>query len=141
MDTTNDNGGDASTLATVGRLQASLEATSRSGELFARTLTTAFADIALKGQDLGTISSNLAERLAGLAAKTAESPIQSGFGQMFSGLLGGGAYGIPDQEAATGAAASVILNVSTPDAESFTRSETQVAAMIARAAALGQRNM
>lgn len=36
---------------------------------------------------------------------------------------------------------SVTLNVTTPDAESFRRSETQVAAMLARAVALGQRNL
>lgn len=36
---------------------------------------------------------------------------------------------------------SIILNIATPDAESFRRSETQVAAMLARAVALGQRNL
>lgn len=35
----------------------------------------------------------------------------------------------------------IVINVTTPDAESFRRSETQVAAMVARAAALGQRNL
>jgi phage-related minor tail protein len=36
---------------------------------------------------------------------------------------------------------AVTFNVTTPDAESFRRSETQVAAMLARAVALGQRNL
>jgi len=40
-----------------------------------------------------------------------------------------------------GAGISVTFNVTTPDAESFRRSETQVAAMLARAVALGQRNL
>ena len=40
-----------------------------------------------------------------------------------------------------GAGVSVTINVSTPDAESFRRSETQLAAMLARAVALGQRNL
>jgi len=40
-----------------------------------------------------------------------------------------------------GGGVSVTINVSTPDAESFRRSETQVAAMLARAVALGQRNL
>lgn len=40
-----------------------------------------------------------------------------------------------------GGAMSVTFNVSTPDAESFRRSESQVAAMVARAVALGQRNL
>ena len=40
-----------------------------------------------------------------------------------------------------GGGVNVTFNVSTPDAESFRRSETQVAAMLARAIALGQRNL
>jgi len=36
---------------------------------------------------------------------------------------------------------SVTLNISTPDVESFQRSETQVAAMLARAVSTGQRNL
>lgn len=36
---------------------------------------------------------------------------------------------------------SVTINVSTPDADSFRRSETQIAAMLARAVAAGQRNL
>lgn len=40
-----------------------------------------------------------------------------------------------------GGAMNVTFNVSTPDAESFRRSESQVAAMVARAVALGQRNL
>jgi phage-related minor tail protein len=42
---------------------------------------------------------------------------------------------------AQGGAASITINISTPDAESFRKSETQVAAMIARASALGRRNL
>lgn len=40
-----------------------------------------------------------------------------------------------------GGGVNVTFNVSTPDAESFRRSETQLAAMLARAVALGQRNL
>ncbi|MGQ0671669.1 MAG: phage tail tape measure protein [Hyphomicrobium sp.] len=40
-----------------------------------------------------------------------------------------------------GSSINVTFNVSTPDAESFRRSETQVAAMLARAVTLGQRNL
>ena len=42
---------------------------------------------------------------------------------------------------ATGAARPIVFNVTTPDAESFRRSETQVAAMMTRAVQLGQRNL
>lgn len=40
-----------------------------------------------------------------------------------------------------GGGVNVTFNVQTPDAESFRRSESQVAAMVARAVALGQRNL
>ena len=43
--------------------------------------------------------------------------------------------------AQSGGGVSVTLNVATPDADSFRRSESQVAAMVARAVALGQRNL
>lgn len=42
---------------------------------------------------------------------------------------------------AQGGAQGITINISTPDAESFRKSETQVAAMIARASALGRRNL
>ena len=40
-----------------------------------------------------------------------------------------------------GGGVNVVFNVTTPDADSFQRSESQVAAMLARAVALGQRNL
>jgi phage-related minor tail protein len=40
-----------------------------------------------------------------------------------------------------GGGVAVTFNVTTPDADSFRRSESQVAAMVARAVALGQRNL
>jgi len=41
----------------------------------------------------------------------------------------------------SGNARPIIFNVTTPDADSFRRSETQVAAMLARAVQFGQRNL
>ncbi len=43
--------------------------------------------------------------------------------------------------ASGGGGGGITINISTPDVESFRRSESQVAAMIARAAAMGQRNL
>jgi phage-related minor tail protein len=40
-----------------------------------------------------------------------------------------------------GGGMNITFNVTSPDAESFRRSEAQIAAMVARAAALGQRNL
>lgn len=44
-------------------------------------------------------------------------------------------------EAGRGGGVQVTLNVTTPDAESFRRSEAQLGAMLARAVAMGQRNL
>lgn len=40
-----------------------------------------------------------------------------------------------------GGGSTIVFNVTTPDAESFRRSQTQVAAMLARTVQLGQRNL
>jgi phage-related minor tail protein len=55
--------------------------------------------------------------------------------------LARGADGRLGVAAQGGGSVSVTLNVTTPDAESFRRSESQLAAMVARAVALGQRNL
>lgn len=43
--------------------------------------------------------------------------------------------------AQSGGGVQITLNVTTPDAESFRRSETQLGAMLARAVSMGQRNL
>ena len=43
--------------------------------------------------------------------------------------------------AASGAASNVTINIATPDAESFRRSETYLTGLIARAVARGQRGL
>lgn len=43
--------------------------------------------------------------------------------------------------ASAGSGINVVFNVSTPDADTFRRSETQIAAMLTRAVAFGQRNL
>ncbi|MEI9900816.1 MAG: phage tail tape measure protein [Hyphomicrobium sp.] len=67
--------------------------------------------------------------LAGEAGSEAIMPLTRGP----DGRLGVAAQG--------GGGVNVTFNVSTPDADSFRRSEAQVTAMVARAAALGQRNL
>lgn len=55
--------------------------------------------------------------------------------------LARGADGSLGVRSAGGSGLNVTFNVTTPDAESFRRSETQIAAMLARAVAQGQRNL
>jgi phage-related minor tail protein len=52
-----------------------------------------------------------------------------------------GADGRLGVAAGGGAAPSITVNITTPDAESFRRSETQLAALLARAVAQGHRNV
>lgn len=67
--------------------------------------------------------------IAGEAGPEAIMPLARGR----DGRLGVAAQG--------GGGVSVVVNVSTPDAASFQRSQTQVAAAMARAIAMGQRNL
>lgn len=67
--------------------------------------------------------------LAGERGPEAIMPLTRGS----DGRLGVAAAGAGSQQ--------ITINISTPDAASFNRSQTQIAAMIARAAAAGQRNL
>lgn len=63
----------------------------------------------------------------------------------FGASAGGGAAGIGADwrggASAVRSGPSIVLNVTTPDAESFRRSETQIAALLARTVGQGQRNL
>ncbi|NOT71298.1 MAG: phage tail tape measure protein [Hyphomicrobium sp.] len=69
--------------------------------------------------------------LAGEAGAEAIMPLARGPDGRLGVVAQGGGGGGPH----------ITINISTPDVESFNRSQTQVAAMIARAATLGQRNL
>jgi len=139
-------------------LQQGLDDAARTGQQFARVLATSFTDVAVRGRGVGDVLSGLAAKLSQLAVQAAFKPLEMGLGQIFQGLLGGAdpfaggtagiiPFGSAGASAASGSgaallrAAPIIVNVTTPDAESFQRSETQIAAMVARAASLGQRNL
>lgn len=68
--------------------------------------------------------------LAGERGPEAIMPLQRGPDGRLGVAMQGNAGGV-----------NVTFNVSTPDADSFRRSETQLAAMLARAVSLGQRNL
>lgn len=69
--------------------------------------------------------------IAGEAGPEAIMPLSRGAdGRLGVAVRGGG-----------GGGPNITFNVATPDADSFRRSETQVGAMLARAVALGQRNL
>jgi hypothetical protein len=121
-----------------------------------RSMQAAFLAASSEGAKLEDVLRSVGQRLGEMA-------LQAG-GQAASGLLGGGLSaaltslaagsgggvsadggGAPVvlPQAAAGAAkpVSVVMNISTPDAESFRRSEAQVSASLARAVARGSRAM
>jgi hypothetical protein len=120
-----------------------------------RSMQAAFASASAEGVKLEDVLRSVGQRLGDMA-------LQAG-GQAASSLLGGGlasaltglASSAPSAAAAdagpsavspaaggaAGRSVSVVMNVSTPDAESFRRSEAQVSAALARAVARGNRAM
>jgi phage-related minor tail protein len=183
---------------TTATLKHHLDDADKAGQRFARTLTSAFEGVALKGKSLGDVFKGVALSLSQIVLRAAFAPLEKGVGSFVATALrgigiGGGAGGAtgfksggvvpfasggvisnpmtfplsggrtglageagpeaimplrrgPDGRlgvaaAGGGAGPNITINISTPDAESFRRSETQVAAMIARAAQLGQRNL
>jgi len=174
-------------------LQAQLTEAAKLGTRFGNTLSTAFADVALRGRGLSDVLRTLALRLSEIALKAAFKPLTDALGGALSGALTGGvafakggvvgrgmpvpfaqggviaspiAFPLGDRtgiagergpeailplargsdgslgvRADAGSAVSVTFNVTTPDADSFRRSETQIAALLARAVGQGQRNL
>ena len=144
-------------------LRAELRELNALAENFGRVMTTAFRRSVIDGRALEDVLKSLALSLSSRALNSALAPIGQG---LFSGLLGGlfrraqlqgGALGqlasptarspslsAVENGARVGASRSgvnVVFHVTTPDAESFRRAEGEVAAMLARAVARGQRGL
>ena len=140
-------------------LDDALSEASRMAERFGAALTGALREIALEGRSLEDSLRSVALRMADTALNAALDPLEKGasnlLGQLASGLVaslaGPAAASLAD--GASGAIghggvgpgalvpAPVTLNVSTPDAASFRRSEGQIAAMLARTARRGSRSL
>ena len=128
------------------------------GDVF-KSLALTVSQMALKSA-LQPLTTGLASAFQGLLTGTL--PFASGgvIASPISFPLAGGASGLAGEKgpeaimpltrgsdgrlgvaAAGGGGQHITINISTPDAQSFSRSQTQIAAMIARAAAAGQRNL
>lgn len=131
----------------------------RTAERFAASLGDALADVALEGRSFEDAMRSLALSMAEATLNSALEPLETGagdlLGRLASGLAGSLAGGVGGVVGGAGAGvdglgapgpgafppAPVTLNVSTPDAASFRRSEGQIAAMLARTAARGRRSL
>jgi hypothetical protein len=146
--------------ARVGSLATELRELEGLADSFGRAMTAAFRRSVIDGERLEDVLRSLALSLSSRALNQALLPIGQGIGSLLSGGLGGLLRNIPLGERASfeagipsGAAGrgesggvtrrglNVIFNVTTPDAQSFRRSEGEVAAMLARAVGRGQRGL
>jgi phage-related minor tail protein len=180
----------------VAALTTGLADASRAGAQLGRSLTVALTDLVVRGRDVSDVFGKLALSLSQTALKAAFQPLEAGIGNLFTGLLKGGALpfargaalaqgtpipfahggvvaspttfpladgrtGLMGEAGAeailplrrgadgrlgvaashAGSAAPITINITATDIESFRRSETQVAALLARAVARGQRNL
>jgi hypothetical protein len=120
-----------------------------------RSMQAAFAAAGAEGRKLEDVLRAVGTRLGDMAVQSAgragSSLLNGGLSQALTSIASGGLTGGEGSASASSAAAapaaqaarpvSVIMNVSTPDAESFRRGEAQVSAALARAVARGNRAM
>jgi hypothetical protein len=141
----------------LSRVSGELRNIDRAGRSMNIGLASAFTDLAIKGKSFEQVLSGLALRLSSIALNAAFKPLEQSIssgltnlfsGNAFSGLGDAGApaasgfsFGSLSSEPLATKAQAITVNISTPDVESFRRSETQVAAVLARSVARGNRNL
>ena len=122
---------------------------------FADAFSSSFKSAIADGREFEDVLRGLALRLSSIALDAAVAPLERGasnvLGNIIGGLTGGLAGAVVPQpnspvpttrpSISQGSAQNVTLNVSTPDAASFRRSEGQIAALLARTAIRGRRSL
>ena len=146
-------------------LRRELTEAERMTRSFGNALGDALEGGIVRGRSLGDVLRGLGARMSEIALSAALKPVETAFGSIFSKItssaLGGaspfsggglaapaplsGGLSAPAAPEARAAAAPpsapVTVNIATPDAESFRRSEAQVSAALARAVARGRRGL
>jgi hypothetical protein len=140
-------------------LRAELEGLSEASSRFGLTLTRAFASAATGGRELSEVLRSLVLSLSRQALTAALRPFGEAIGGGLNALLGAGSPtqasvapllrsvapaedDIPPlRRAERRAPVQVTVNIATPDAQSFRRSQSQIAALMVRALERGQRNL
>ncbi|MFC3692009.1 phage tail tape measure protein [Chenggangzhangella methanolivorans] len=151
-------------------LRRELTEAERLSRRFGSALGDALEAGVVQGSSLSEVLRGLSARLSSIALSAALKPVETAFGSIFSGLTRGlfggaspfGAAGLAAPQGVSTALASaspaavaapapqsapqaghgaITVNISTPDAESFRRSEVQVSAALARAVARGRRGL
>jgi hypothetical protein len=126
------------------RLRSELGELNRLSENFGMTISRSFASAIIDGRTLSEVLRTLMLSLSRQALSAALKPLT----ELALGGVGG-AQPLAARSAARavspaetqGAPMSVTVNIHTPDVEGFRRSQSEIAAAIARAAIRGQRNL
>jgi hypothetical protein len=144
------------TASTANDTAAAFDRLDLSARAAGRSMQAAFAAASSEGQKLDDVLRGVGQRLGEMAlqagGRVTSSLLGDGLSSALTGLAaapgglgsgdGGAAFGTGSSAAVSGGRAlSVVMNISTPDAESFKRSEAQVSASLARAVARGNRAM
>ena len=127
---------------------AAMRDISVSSEQFAHVFTSSLRGAVTAGRDFDDTLRAIARRISSLALNRALAPLENAIGNLLSGATNTGAPGAQGGSPFSGSlpqiagqAASVVFNVSTPDAGSFRKSEGQLTAMLTRAIARGSRSV
>lgn len=139
------------------RMRSQLSDIDRLGRGIGASLGSAFTDLAVKGRSFESVLSGLALKLSNIALRAAFKPLEQSVGSGLSNLFSGSSLtsgsevagpsfafqgGAGSAQSGLGPSAQAItVNIAATDIESFRRSETQVAAVLARSVARGQRNL
>ncbi len=129
------------------RLRSELESLNSLAESFGQKIVTAFSSAIIHGKKLSDVLRDLMLSLAQSALSSALQPLGQLIGGIIPGVKGsivpdGGMVKSPAPAPMRGGGGvNVTVNISTPDVEGFRQSQSQVAAMLTRAVARGQRNL
>lgn len=132
------------------RLRSDLESLNSLADSFGQKIVTAFSSAIIHGKKLSGVLRELMLSLAQTALSAALRPL----GQLIGGIIPDARSGIlPDagivkspgpplsRSGGGGGNVNVTVNISTPDVQGFRQSQSQIAAMLTRAVARGQRNL
>ena len=126
--------------ADLGNFESEMEAAAGSGKKFGKAMTTAFQGVVIEGKSVTDSVRMLALSLSKLTLQAAFKPVEDAIGGFINSLIGGG-FSFGGGAGGGGRNVSVTFNVTTPDPDSFRRTEAQISAMLARAVSQGQRNL
>lgn len=127
------------------RLRSDLESLNSLADSFGQKIVTAFSSAIIHGKKFSDVLRDLMLSLAQSALSSALRPL----GELIGGIIPGARGSIvPDASFVKtpaplpmrGGGVNVTVNIATPDVQSFRQSQSQIAAVLTKAVARGQRN-